>query len=80
MARVLASTGAPAMMGTRAEIALLTAVPIAPEELSTLSSAGESRSMRATAPSAASTASERATFLISATASFTRRIVAAISS
>ena len=54
------------------EIAWLTADPIAPEELSTRSMAGERRSRRHTAPSAASTGSRRATFLISLTACFTR--------
>ncbi len=64
--------GASVMMGTSARRALLTAVPIAPEELSTCSSAGERRSRKLTAPSAASTGSRRATCLISLTASFTR--------
>jgi hypothetical protein len=62
------------MIGTSSAIALLTAVPIAPEELSTCSSAGERRSSRVTAPSAASTGSPRATILISLTACFTRWI------
>jgi hypothetical protein len=52
----------------------LTALPIAPEELSTCSKAGESFSRNSTAPSAARTASLRRTFLISATASRTRAI------
>ena len=63
--------GAAPMMGTSSSIALWTAVPIDPEELSTDSSAGEMRSSRLTAPSAASTGSLRATLLISLTASLT---------
>lgn len=70
----VASTGARAIIGTSSAMAWLTAVPIAPEELSTFSSAGESRSMKATAPSAASTDSVRATCLISETASRIRTI------
>src|SRR5882762_5733582 len=72
--RVFASAGAFAMIGTRAARALFTALPIAPDEPSTCSRAGEIRSMNATAPSAASTGSVRATFLISDTACFTRWI------
>ena len=49
-------------------------VPMAPEELSTFSSAGETRSRNSTAPSAASSGSRRATFLISATLYLTRAI------
>ncbi len=45
------------------------ALPIAPDELSTCSSAGEMRSSNAIAPSAASIGSRRATCLISASAS-----------
>jgi len=60
------------MMGTKASIALLTAFPMAPDELSTCSSAGDTLSRKRTAPSAASVGSRRATFLISETASFTR--------
>jgi hypothetical protein len=60
------------MIGTSSATALLAAVPIAPEELSTFSSAGERRSSRVTAPSAASIGSFRATFLISFTACLTR--------
>ena len=55
-------------------MALLTAVPMAPEELSTFSSAGERRSMKMTAASAASTGSVRAACLISETASRIRTI------
>jgi len=72
VARVAGSAGAPATRGTSPAIALLTAVPIAPEELSTFSSAGESRSSSVTAPSAARTGSRRATFRISLTACLTR--------
>ena len=60
------------MIGTNSEIAWFTTVPIAPDELSTRSRAGERRSRKVTAPSAASTGSRRATFFISLTASFTR--------
>jgi len=60
------------MIGTRAAMALLTAVPMAPDELSMRSSAGESFSRSSTAPSAASTLSLRPTFLISETASLVR--------
>ena len=60
------------MIGTSSSIALWTAVPIDPEELSTDSSAGEMRSSRVTAPSPASTGFLRATLLISLTASLTR--------
>jgi hypothetical protein len=55
-------------------MALFTAVPMAPEELSTCSSAGDTRSRNRTAPSAARTGSRRATFLISLTACRTRWI------
>src|ERR1700694_2983042 len=54
LSRVLASAGASIMIGTSWAIALLTAVPIAPEEPSTFSRAGEMRSSSSTAPSAAS--------------------------
>jgi hypothetical protein len=60
------------MIGTSSAIALLTAVPMAPEELSTCSSAGESRSSRVTASSAARMRSVRVICLISLTASLTR--------
>src|SRR5438105_2331401 len=60
------------MIGTRSSIARLTADPMAPEELSTRSRAGDRRSSRQTAPSAASAGSRRATFLISLTACFSR--------
>jgi hypothetical protein len=53
-------------------MAWFTAVPIAPEELSTCSSAGDILSRNNTAPSAARTGSVRRTFLISDTASRTR--------
>jgi hypothetical protein len=52
-ARVRASAGAPAMIGTSSAIVRLTALPIAPDELSTCSNAGEIRSSSAMAPSAA---------------------------
>jgi len=48
-------------IGTSSATALFTALPMAPDELSTRSSAGEMRSMNATAPSAASNGSVRAT-------------------
>jgi hypothetical protein len=53
------------MMGIISVMARLTAVPMAPDELSTFSSAGERRSRSSTAPSAPSTGSRRAAFLIS---------------
>ena len=73
-ARVLASAGAPAMTGTSSAMVRLTALPIAPDELSTCSSAGEMRSSSAIAPSAATIGSSRATCLISASASWSRVI------
>ncbi|MNL56369.1 hypothetical protein D3C87_1798600 [compost metagenome] len=60
------------MKGIKASSARFTAVPIAPEEESTSSSAGESFSMKRMAPSAPSMGSLRATVEISETASFTR--------
>src|SRR5690606_19889711 len=60
------------MISTRAAMALLTAVPMDPEELSTCSRAGETFSRKRMAPSAASSLSLRATFLISETASLMR--------
>ena len=60
------------MTSTSSRMAWLTAVPMAPEELSTCSSAGETFSSKRTAPSAARRGSLRAVFLISETASFTR--------
>ena len=72
--RVLTSAGAPVMMATSSSMAWLTAVPIAPEEPSTCSSADDTRSRNSTAPSAARTGSRRATFLISLTACLTRWI------
>jgi len=62
------------MIGTSSAIALFTAVPMYPDELSTGSSAGDTRSRNAMAPSAASTGSVFATFLISATACLMRVI------
>ena len=53
---------------------LLTAVPMAPDELSTFSKAGETRSRSATAPSAPRIGSMRATSLISVSASCSRVI------
>ena len=53
-----------------AKKAIWKAVPIAPEELSTCSSAGETRSRKVTVPSAPSNGSRRATPLISVTACF----------
>src|SRR5437899_1921326 len=47
---------------------------MAPEELSTCSSAGDTRSRNSTAPSAPRTGSRRATVLISLTACLTRSI------
>jgi len=55
-------------------MARLTALPIAPDELSTCSSAGEMRSSSAIAPSAASIGSSRAACVISASASWSRVI------
>jgi hypothetical protein len=62
------------MIGTKVSIALFTAVPMAPDELSTCSRAGESYSRNFIAPSAASTGSLRATCLISSAASLIRLI------
>ena len=59
---------------TSSAMALFTAVPIDPDELSTCSSAGETRSRNTTAPSAASTGAFFATFLISVTACLIRVI------
>lgn len=53
--QVPASAGASAMTRASSAMALFTAAPMAPEELSTFASAGETRSRNATAPSAAST-------------------------
>ena len=72
--RVLVSAGAPAMTATSSSMARFTAVPMAPEELSTCSSAGDTRSRNSTAPSAPRTGSRRATVLISLTACRTRSI------
>jgi len=72
--RVFASAGALAMTATSSSMAWFTAVPMAPEELSTRSSAGDTRSRKRTAPSAARTGSRRATCLISLTACLTRWI------
>lgn len=72
--RVLASAGAPATIGTSPARALLAAVPMAPDEPSTCSSAGKIRSMNTTAPSAASTGWARPTVSISEAACFTRWI------
>jgi hypothetical protein len=70
--RVRSSTGAAAMIFAQASIARLTAVPMAPDELSTCSRAGETFSRKRTAPVAASAGSFFATFWISAVASRTR--------
>src|SRR5690606_13602290 len=56
----------------RSSMARFTAVPMAPDEPSTCSIAGDTRSRKSTAPSAASTGSWRATFLISLTACLMR--------
>lgn len=56
-------------MGAKASIALFTALPIDPDELSTCSIAGERRTRNFTAPSAPRTGCLRATALISETAS-----------
>jgi hypothetical protein len=61
-------------MGTRSSIARLTAEPIAPEEESIRSNAGDSLSSSVTAPSPPRIESVRATFRISDTASFIRVI------
>src|ERR1035437_2233325 len=60
------------MIGTRTSIARLTAVPIAPDELSMFSSDGESWVRNNTVPSAASIGSLRLTALISVRASLMR--------
>lgn len=62
------------MIGTSSERAWFTAVLMAPDEPSTCSIAGERRSIKETAPSAASTGSFRATFLISVCACLMRWI------
>lgn len=72
LSRVKSSGGALAIIEARTSMALFTAVPIAPEELSTWDNAGDTFSRKSTAPSAARTGSLRAVFFISATASFTR--------
>ena len=72
--RVLEAAGASATIGASVAMALPTAVPMAPEELSTCSSAGESFSSKVTTPSAARSWSRRATLLISETASVMRLI------
>jgi hypothetical protein len=64
--------GAAASNATSSSIAWFTAAPIAPDEPSTWERAGETRSRKSTAPSAATSGSRFATFLISATASRTR--------
>ena len=71
-ARVASSAGAAAMISTSAAMALFTAVPMAPDELSTRSIAGDTFSKKSTAPSAPRSGSFRATFLISETASLMR--------
>src|ERR1017187_4855469 len=60
------------MISASVSTARLTAVPIAPDELSTCSSAGDNRSSKTTAPSAARIMSSRATPVISDTASLMR--------
>ena len=72
--RAFAPAGARAMIVASSSTAWLTAVPMAPEEPSTCSRAGETRSRNSTAPSAPRTGSRRATFLISLTACLTRAI------
>jgi hypothetical protein len=62
------------MMAASSSTAWLTTFPMAPEEPSTCSSAGDTRSRNSTAPSAPSTGSRRATFVISLTACLTRWI------
>src|SRR3989442_310103 len=62
------------MTATSSATAWFTAVPMAPEELSTCSSAGDTRSRNSTAASAPRTGSCRATVLISLTACRTRWI------
>src|SRR5271166_2758920 len=66
--------GACAMIGASVSIALLTAVPMAPDELSTRTRAPDTFSRKITAPSAPRTLFLRAVFLISATASLIRLI------
>ena len=72
--RLLASAGALAMTVTSSSMAWFTAVPMAPEELSTCSRAGDTRSRNSTAPSAARPGSRRAAFWISLTACLMRWI------
>jgi CubicO group peptidase (beta-lactamase class C family) len=72
--RVFAPAGAAAMIGTRSAMAVLTVAPMVPEELSTFSIAGETRSRNPIAPSAASIGFFFATFLISETACLMRVI------
>jgi hypothetical protein len=62
------------MIGTSSAMAFLTAAPMAPEELSTCSIAGETRSRNPIAPSAASIGLFFATLLISETACLMRVI------
>ncbi|WP_217909812.1 hypothetical protein [Pseudenhygromyxa sp. WMMC2535] len=62
------------MTSTSAAMALFTAAPMAPDELSTCSMAGETFSRKSTAPSAARSGFLRASFLISETASLIRLI------
>src|SRR5262245_42557881 len=66
--------GACATIGTSVSIARLTAVPMAPEELSTCSRAPDTFSRKITAPSAPRILSLRVAFLISATAFLMRLI------
>src|SRR5262245_15933800 len=70
----LSLTEACATIGTSVSIARLTAVPMAPDELSTCSRAPDTFSRKITAPSAPRALSSRAAFLISATASLIRLI------
>ena len=63
-----------AMISTSSATALFTEVPMGPDELSTCSSAGDTRLRSAMAPSTASIGSFFATFLISVTACLMRVI------
>ena len=69
VSRVVGSAGALAMTGTSSAIALLTAVPIEPEELSTGSSAGECALQPRMTATVSSTRSLAASIVVSASGS-----------
>ena len=70
--RVSRSAGAAMTSGSNSSWVQFTAPPEPPDEVSMCSNAGQNRSKRLTAPSAAVTGSVRATFLISKTDSLSR--------